>query len=236
MVELLNRYKMIQGGGQLKLGSDAVMLAAYVRPVKAPYICDLGCGTGAITLLLASRYADAKIVGVDIQEEAIQIANQNIILNSIQDRVEVTCADFRDECELLSAKSFTTVVCNPPYYTSSNTFNSEISAELARREVGTDIYDVCKTASRLLKNRGEFYLVYRSERLNDVFHAMRSAGVEPKRFKLIYNTVSARSKLCLVMGKKDSLPGLDAEAPLVMRDLFGNFSEDYRKIYSGGNI
>lgn len=54
--------------------------------LSAPECVDLACGTGDITLLLAQRFSDAKITGLDISETMLQIARQktnnpNVLFN-----------------------------------------------------------------------------------------------------------------------------------------------------------
>ncbi len=74
-------------------------------------ICDLGTGTGAIALALASELPQASVVGVDFQNGAVELATRNAEANG------VTNAQFlkSDWFSALTGQSFDVIVSNPPY-------------------------------------------------------------------------------------------------------------------------
>lgn len=61
------------------LGGDRATLKAFKQLKTSPSsILDVGCGGGFFTILLASSFPDALVVGVDISQEAITIAKDNL--------------------------------------------------------------------------------------------------------------------------------------------------------------
>ena len=52
----------------MKVGTDGVLLGAWSKGGK--HILDIGTGTGLIALMLAQRYPDAEITGVELDEQA----------------------------------------------------------------------------------------------------------------------------------------------------------------------
>lgn len=59
------------------LGGDRATFWAFDQLKRAPTsILDVGCGGGLFTQALAERYPEAKVVGIDISSEAIEIAKQ----------------------------------------------------------------------------------------------------------------------------------------------------------------
>ena len=48
----------------MKVGTDGVLLGAWAPGGK--HILDIGTGTGVMALMMAQRYADATIDGIDI--------------------------------------------------------------------------------------------------------------------------------------------------------------------------
>jgi len=60
----------------LLLGGDRATLKAFAKlPSHLSSILDVGCGNGALTLKLAQKYPNAKVVGIDIAADAIDQAN-----------------------------------------------------------------------------------------------------------------------------------------------------------------
>jgi len=229
---LINGFRLIQRGPHGKLGMDSFLLSSFLHPSKVRRICDLGCGSGALTILLAARYDSAHIDGIDMQREAVGLLEENISLNRIGDRVRAIHADLRKSEGILPAGSYTAVVCNPPYFRKGAGKPSALAERrIARSEEEARIDDICRTASRLLRNGGEFAVVYRAERLCDLIMAMRGAGIEPKRIRYIHNTVYSEPKLLMIAGRKNAQPGIRTLPPFVIRDESGDFTDEYRSIY-----
>jgi demethylmenaquinone methyltransferase/2-methoxy-6-polyprenyl-1,4-benzoquinol methylase len=73
--EVAPRYDFITRA--LSLWQDASWkrdLIAALPPLEKPFCLDLACGTGDITLLLAEKYPQGHIVGIDITEPMLALA------------------------------------------------------------------------------------------------------------------------------------------------------------------
>lgn len=66
----------------LSFGQDYTwkhFLVEELQPVAAPFCVDIACGTGDITFLLAEKYADGEVLGIDLTQEMLDLAeNRNI--------------------------------------------------------------------------------------------------------------------------------------------------------------
>lgn len=219
-----------------RLGMDAVLLAAFLSPSKAQAICDLGCGGGAVAMLLAARYTSARIDGVELQPAAAALMEENIARNSLGGRVRAIPADLRALEGVLPAGAYTGVVCNPPYFAAGSGKTAVGARQTERCDTQADLAAVCAAAAWLLRSGGELAVVYRAERLCDLLAAMRAAGIEPKRLRYVQHSVRKAPKLLLVSGRKHAGPGLKTEPPLLIHEEDGAFSEAYRKAYRGESI
>jgi len=76
-------------------------------------ILDIGTGSGNIAISLAKNLDNSVITALDISEEALKIANENALLNSVNDRTEFIRFDFLKE--EFKRNEFDIVVSNPPY-------------------------------------------------------------------------------------------------------------------------
>ena len=79
----------------------------------------------------------------------------------------------------------------------------------ARMEGDCALEDWCAAAGRLLKNGGRFALVHRPERLCDLFAALRSAGLEPKRLRLLQHGPDCPPSAVLLEAVRQGRPGLE---------------------------
>ena len=94
--EVNEDIKLIQKKHGLTFGSDAYLLAAYMKPQRSSVAAELGCGTGIISLLCASKNKFKYIHAFEIQEDFAKLTERNIALNSLNDRIKCHCKDARD--------------------------------------------------------------------------------------------------------------------------------------------
>lgn len=94
-VELLpNGTRLLQDDRFLKLGTDAILLAAACP--MASRAVDLGCGVGNVLLSIADRQPDCELVGVEINPDAAAVCRQSVAENRLEHRVRVITADLRE--------------------------------------------------------------------------------------------------------------------------------------------
>lgn len=228
-----DRLSLIQKKNGLTFGTDAYILSAFARPYPNGKAADLGCGTGVISLLCASRNKYSRIYAVEIQEEFASLTARNFELNGLSDKLtvinkNVDSINQGDTCGELDA-----VLMNPPYMkNNSGKGNEHQSKNIARREVCGTIYDFCAAAGRLLKTGGGLYAVYRPERLIDLSDAMRKSNIEPKKIVFVYPDTKSEPSLVLVEGKKGASPSLTVTRPLVIyKDGTREYTDDMSRIY-----
>jgi len=124
---------------------------------KFKCIADLGTGSGAIALALATEYPNWEIIATDICEKALAIASKNA------HNLALTNISFHQGswCNALPKKEFDLIVSNPPYisrrewpyYQQGLAFEPE-GALLAEEDGLADIYTIIKSAKSFLKNAG----------------------------------------------------------------------------------
>ena len=77
-------------------------------------ILDIGTGSGCIAISLAKNLPNAKVIALDISENAIEVAKKNAKLNNVN--IEFINADIFN---YKSKKKYDVIVSNPPYVTES---------------------------------------------------------------------------------------------------------------------
>lgn len=215
--EINERIRLIQKKQGLTFGTDAYLLAAFIRPNPRAKAVDLGSGTGVIPLLLCSKDKVASVTAVELQPSFASLIERNAALNGMEDRISVCNADVRAVTTELTGGEVGLVCSNPPYLkTNAGKSNFAEEKEIARHEVHGGIRDFCAAASRLLKTKGKFACVYRAERLTELFAAMRDSRLEPKRMVMVHSDVKSPPCMVLVEAMKDAAPALRVEPPLIL--------------------
>ncbi len=228
----INGFVMKQDKRYLKLGTDAMLLSEFSKVPKRGRVCDLGCGSGAVSILLAARHESILIHGIEIVEGAAKLCEENVSLNNIGDRMFVLNDDLKNVREHFEAGSFDSVVSNPPFMKESAGLKTEREELLcARMEICCTIDDVCAAASYLLKFGGSFSVVYRPSRLSDLFSALEKHNLAPKRMRLIQDTVSAEPSLVLLEARKGGGSGIKLLPTLIIKNPDGTETEETKAIY-----
>ena len=211
-----DRLKLYQYRDGLTFGTDALLLAAFVRGDPTAKAVEFGGGTGIVSLLLAVRRKVGTILSVEAQPEYAALIERNIALNGLSDRVYAVAGDLREK-DAVRDCDYDLVVTNPPYLKIGAGFeNASSKKNEARREIRGGIADFCLAAGQKLKTGGRFVCVYLPDRLPDLLSAMRESGIEAKRMTLVAADPSASPSLVLVEGRRGGSPGLTVTRPLFL--------------------
>lgn len=225
-------YRLQIPGGQFALSTDSMVLADFCRVRAGQKILDLGCGCGALSLLLLAKEPTLSLLGLEVQPQAAQAARENAQRNALSGRFSVLEGDLRDGRTLLGAQRFDAVVCNPPYYPAgSGAQRAQPQLQTARSEISCSLEDICRCTAYALRWGGAFFLVHKPERLTDVLLSLRNARLEPKRLQLVRHTPEARVSLVLVEARLGGRPGLELLQDLTLYHTGGAPTADCRRIY-----
>ena len=215
-----------------RLSTDCVLLADFVNVAGRKRGIDLGCASGAIALLLLWRSPRLHMTGLEPLEDAAELAEKNMERNALQDRSRIICGDIRRHRELFKSGSFDLVAANPPYFpVERGKLSPDEKRSGARGEVSCSLEDICAAASYLCCTGGSFSVVYKPERLSELFCAMTAHGLEPKRLRLVCYRQDSAPSLVLVEGRRGGKPRLDILPPLILTGPDGGDSQEVLRIY-----
>lgn len=77
-------------------------------------------------------------------------------------------------------------------------------------------------------------MVYRTDRLTEVFNVLRKYKLEPKRVRFVYSNVNSDSKLVMIKAVKNGNQYVNIEKPLIIYNLDGSYTDEIMKIYKKG--
>lgn len=229
--QLPNGVALTWSGAQFRPSTDSMVLADFAVPGKNACVCDLGCGCGTLALLLLAVRADLRVTGVEILPDAAALARENAAQAALGGRFTVVEGDLRDSA-LLRAGSFDCAVSNPPYYPPASGYAAQNPAlRAARTEEHCSLSELCRTAARLLRTGGRFFLVHKPERLADLLCCLRESALEPKRLQLVRHRADAPASLVLLEAVRGGSPGLRLAPDCILYAPDGALTPDGRRIY-----
>jgi len=232
----LNNLKIIQNKEGFCFGIDSVLLSDFAKNIKKnAKVIDLGTGTAIIPILLSEKTRAKEIIGIEIQRDVAEMASRSIILNNLQDKIKIINSDIK----LLEDKReiYDVVVTNPPYMKKdSGLINENISKLISRHEYKCTIEDIAKISFKILKDKGEIYMVHRPDRLTDIFNSFKRNRLEIKTIRFVHSNINSQATLVLIKAVKNAKAFLKVEKPLYIYNEKGKYTQEILEIYNKNNI
>lgn len=169
------QFDIYQDKTTMKVGTDGVLLGAWVTVNTTTRILDIGTGTGLIALMLAQRNETAQITAVELEEAAFLQAKENFELSKWRNRLVV----FRNSIQTFSSdydnsiNQFDLIVSNPPFFNNSTKSKNKLKNQ-ARHTETLPFSALIEAVKQLLLPNGKFCLILPFEEGN-VFIALAKA-------------------------------------------------------------
>lgn len=212
---------------------DSVILANFVSiRLTDKNIVDLCSGNAPIPMLLSFR-TKANILGVELQKDIYDLGYESIISNKMDKQISFVNYDIKNLVDEKYEGKYDVVTCNPPYfkYKEGSLINQNKNKMIARHEVCTNLEEVIKISSYILKTNGTMALVHRPERLMEILFLMRKYNIEPKKMRFVYPKEDRDANMVLIEGSKNGKIGLRILAPLIIYNNNGDYTEEVRKMF-----
>lgn len=230
-LQLDNLY-LIQKKQGFRFGIDAVLLSNFANVKNKHRVIDLCTGTGIVPFLIYGKYKPKEVIGIEIQEDMVEMAIRSSQYNEVENIVSFKNADLKDLKYLSSLGTFDVLTVNPPYkLNNSGIVNLDDKLAIARHEIMCSLEDVIVASRKLLKDNGRMFIVHRPERLIDIFELMRKYKIEPKRVQMVQPNINKAPNIVLVEGQRDGGAYLKWEKPIYVYNEDGTYSEEINKIY-----
>ncbi len=231
------RLKFHQSRSGYRFSLDAILLAYFATIKTSGQIADLGTGNGVIPVTVACREPSIFVVGWEVQAGLARQARRNAELNGFGHRIQIVQGDVSAIHTITDGERFDGVLCNPPYRRpSSGRVSPNAEKQIARHEIMGTLQGFLAAGKYLLKLKGRMALVYPAVRCVDLLHAMREAGLEPKRLRMVHSFAHAEASLVLVEGIKGGKSGIKLLPPLFVYRGGKNYSDEVQGMLDGSRL
>ena len=226
--------KIIQNKEGFCFGIDSVLISDYAKRIKKnSTIVDLGTGTGIISILLSKKQENLKIYGIEIQKDVAEMAERSVKLNRLEDSIKIINDNLKNLENYFSMNSVDAIVTNPPYKKNNTGLKSDDYRNLvSRHEIECTLEDIINVSKKVLKDKGELYMINRAERLVDIIYLLRKNKIEPKEIRFVHSKENEPPTLVLIRAVKNAGEFLKIEKPLIIYDNEGNYTEEILEIYN----
>lgn len=226
------KVKIWQDTQMFNFSLDTVLIANFVKPRKNDRVCDFGTNNGAIPMMITAKGFSGEIIGIEIQERAVEIAKKNIGENGFTNiKIEHNC--IKEYVAKNSGKKFDLIYCNPPFFKYSETSNLNDSEYkiVARHEKHITLEEIILSAAKVLENKGTFVIVHRAQRVSEILHLMVKYEIMPKTIQFVYSKENVDATTVLVEGKFKSLTETKVLPALIAHNEDGSYSQQVEKMF-----
>ena len=234
------QFEIQQDRCAMKVGTDGVLLGAWAEGGQR--ILDIGSGTGLISLMMAQRFPEAQVWGIDIDPDACMQARENVAASPFADRVGIACCALqnlseehlvRGSEELMEMKEgegnlFDAIVSNPPFFV-NGLKNPDSKRAMARHSDSLPFSVLMKGVKRWLSDEGVFSAIVPADVLESFVSEAYCSGLSLVRQCGVKTVERKQPKRYLVAFSKRRTGMLD-KCTEIMTDSDGNRSEWYAKI------
>lgn len=230
--DLLGTNLFIESDIGKAFNMDTIVLSDFVRiPKGTKSIIDFGTGNGAIMLYLSQRF-DGAISGLEIQENRYLLAQHNIKLNNLENRLTVKQVDvktYRHE------KRVDIIVSNPPFFkVNQETKQSlDLDMQIAKHEIHLNLETLIDAVSKNIKHGGLFFMVHKADRLEDIILILNQFDFKLKRVRFVHPSTIHEPNQVLIEAKFKGQGHLIVEPPLFQYKEKGVYSDEMHAIYEG---
>lgn len=234
------QFEIQQDRCAMKVGTDGVLLGAWAEGGQR--ILDIGSGTGLISLMMAQRFPEAQVWGIDIDPDACMQARENVAASPFADRVGIACCALqnlseehlvRGSEELMEMKEgegnlFDAIVSNPPFFV-NGLKNPDSKRAMARHSDSLPFPVLMKGVRQWLSDEGVFSVIVPADVLESFVSEAYCSGLSLVRQCGVKTVERKQPKRYLVAFSKRRTGMLD-KCTEIMTDSDGNRSEWYAKI------
>lgn len=206
-------YKFKQKDNVFKINTDTAVLGMFLDDLHGKSVLDIGTGSGAL-LLYAHYHKAGKLIGIDIQKEALALAKENI--KEYTDNFKLINTKVQD----LDIEPVDVVICNPPFFEVGNMRQSD-SWNKAMFEETLSLEEIFVSFRKFMKDNGEAYILYPAERFPELYEMIKKYKMKIMRMQYVHDKKRPYAQRVVMKLKIGKMTKVKISKPIIVDK--GNF-------------
>ncbi|HXQ52758.1 MAG TPA: methyltransferase [Stellaceae bacterium] len=219
------RVRLRQPVAGYRVAIDPVLLAASIPAQAGETVLDIGCGSGAAALCLATRVAGVRVTGIERERALVRLANDNAMLNDLGGRVAAMAGDLLRPPPRIEPGTFAHVMANPPYLEPARaTAPADPGRAGAKLEGEADLAAWVRFALAMVRAKGTVTFIHRADRLEQLLAQFAGKLGEIVIFPL-WPRAARPARRVIVRGRKGAASPTRLMPGLVLHTESGAYTE-----------
>lgn len=208
----------------MKVGVDGVLLGACAHHENPMNILDVGTGSGLIALMLAQKFPDANVHGIDLDPGAVEQARRNIQESNFTNEFKITQGNFLNQTTDLK---YDLIVANLPYFNDGGHFK-DTQRDLARSAKYLPAHSFLEKASKCLNTGGKIFIIYPFSENNKIKHNLTKHHLFLNKTIAIKGNSNSPPKRAVYEFSKTNTTG--GSEQMVIEISRGNYTTAYQEL------
>ncbi|MDE7402426.1 MAG: methyltransferase [Muribaculaceae bacterium] len=221
------RFSCFHHRSALKIGVDAVLLACWTEASSADTALDVGTGCGVIALILAQRFPNIHICGIDLHAPSVDESLINFENSPWSDRLTSQLSDFSK----VDGK-YDLIISNPPFF-KSGVSDPDSERLIARHQGELSPHSLIKFGATHLNPKGKIAMIFPADQRRSVIDTAEEYEFRINRECYVRGHLQAPYKRLLIeLIKADSQSGTltTQTSYLTLETTPGTPTEEYREL------
>lgn len=201
-------YQFKQNDEVFHVSTDTTILGMFMDNLYKKTVMDIGTGSGALLLYAHNKNA-GHLIGIDIQEKALELAKENITKYTLD--FELIKANINE----LEHEKVDVLICNPPFFEVGNLRNSD-AWNKAMFESELSLEQMFKAFRKFLKDNGEIYTLYPAERFPEFYEMCLKYKLKIMRLQFVHDIRRPYAQRIVAKLKIGKMTKLKVEKPILV--------------------
>ena len=211
----------------MKIGTDAVLIGAWVDTKEAKTILDIGTGTGVIAIMLAQK-SKATIDAIDVELGAYEQATENVRFCKWNERINVHHITFQEFSKNRITK-YDLIVSNPPYFVHSSKSAGEERTHARHNDI-LPFEDLIKGVVNILDKKGRFCVILPKQEASILRTIAERHGIHLSKLLRVYTKPDKTTEKRHVMQFEFSPASFSESAIVIEKDGRHEYTDEYKEL------
>lgn len=217
-------FSLYHDKATMKVGTDAVLLGAWVAVRPTDVVLDIGTGCGVLSLMMAQKGA-ARVDAVDLDEASAVEAAGNFDASRWRDRLYAFHGDIR---RFGFGRKYDLIISNPPFFVDSFKCDADRKNQARHTDTSLSFKELVLSVKHLMQPDGRFALVLPERESHEFLSIARNYGLVLHKQQLLVPVEGKDPNRLNLELRLEAVTQVQTEV-LILRDAQGKFTDAYHE-------